>query len=638
MYMPNSRTESNLWQNLLSLFSPVRGKFLGIVAVSLASTGATLIEPLIYREAINDIAGLFVQEAKDSARQASIPDEEPITNFFQRKLAAPVDTTQADVNTLAQPKKPHTRHHVAGRTPQQAMTTLFWAVSLLFFTGTLGHLLRWIADNMNVRLSCSVEQRFIGKTFAHVLNMPLRFFATRSSAALSKQINQQDQVFGMVNGFSQQILPEMISLLGIVAIMLTQNARLTLIAFSVIPLYFFLARRSANKLEAGLAKYYEEWEGISARIQDAIGGIKTVKLAGAEKRESQKLQLQTSAAYDSYVDRAVLANRDIFLQSLLTRISTAFVLGYGGYLTLQHRMTPGDVVMFVAYLDRLYLPIDSLSTLWIQLQQNIASLTRAFKLKREVEEIKKNTILHATEGLIEFRHVDFSYTSSRTILKDVSFVAHPGKVTAIVGPSGAGKTTAMDLLMCLYQPTGGKIFIDQQDISTCDAASVRRQIGMVAADGAIFRGTLADNIRYKRPGASDTEVKKAAVAAGMELTLKRLPDGLNTLVGEGGLGLSVGERQRIQIARILVSRPRILILDEATANLDFATESEIRTTIHEIAKEHTVIIIAHRYSMVREADHVIVLTGGEVTEDGLPNELIDKGKWFAGFARHAVEK
>jgi len=211
-------------------------------------------------------------------------------------------------------------------------------------------------------------------------------------------------------------------------------------------------------------------------------------------------------------------------------------------------------------------------------------------------------------------------------------------MTALVGVSGAGKTTAVDLLMKLYEPTAGKILIDNQDLADLDADSVRSQVGMVSADGAIFSGSLADNIRFKRPDASDEEVKKAAIAAGMEGTMERLTDGLQTKVGENGIGLSVGERQRVQIARILVAHPRILVLDEATANLDYATEAEVKKTIEEIRKENTVVIIAHRYSMVRDADHVIVLQDGKIMEEGSPHELLSKGGWFTGFSNAAENK
>jgi len=285
----------------------------------------------------------------------------------------------------------------------------------------------------------------------------------------------------------------------------------------------------------------------------------------------------------------------------------------------------------------LYGPIDTLASLWVNLQQNIASMARAFRLVDHKHEEKKGADWEIKKGKIEFKEVKFSYTKEREILKGLSFTIEPGKVTAIVGTSGAGKTTAVDLIMKLYEPTGGEILIDGMELSKMDASAVRRQMGMVAADGAVFRGTLADNIRYKRPEASDDEVKKAAIAAGLTSTLRRLPDGLLTKVGESGLGLSVGERQRIQIARILIVQPKILILDEATANLDFATEAEVKRTIKEVSRENTVIVIAHRYSMVKDADHVIVLSAGEVIEQGAPHALAEKGGWFAEFARAVNE-
>jgi ABC-type multidrug transport system fused ATPase/permease subunit len=219
------------------------------------------------------------------------------------------------------------------------------------------------------------------------------------------------------------------------------------------------------------------------------------------------------------------------------------------------------------------------------------------------------------------------------VLRGISFRIEAGQVTALVGPSGAGKTTTVDLLLKLYEPDSGKILIDGQDIRHLNPASVRRQIGIVSADGAIFSGTLGDNIRYKRPDASDTEVTKAAISAGMQHTLDQLPEGLATAVGENGVGLSVGERQRVQIARILVAEPGVLILDEATANLDYATEAEVRNTVDEIRKRHTVLIIAHRYSMVRGADQVVVLQDGLVIENGTPDDLLARDSWFAGFSQ-----
>jgi ABC-type multidrug transport system fused ATPase/permease subunit len=620
-----------VWENIFRLIVPYRKKFLWVVTLSLLSTGASLIEPLIYRTAINDVAGLFVRQAKLNA-QKDLGVDQGEADSIQTMIRSEVPDSAAVVQPPVKQPEPHTIGHVAARSPRQALDTLLWAVVWLFIINLIATLFWRLAENTNTRLSCLIEQRFIQNTFAHVLRLPLSFFSRRPSAAIAKQIDQSEEVTGVVNGFSQQILPEMISLLGILAIMFWQNVALTTVALITIPAYVLIAWHSAKKLESGLADYYSRWEEVSSRIQDGLTGIKTVKLSGSEDREVDRLQAAAGTAYKDYIKRAQLSNKYVFWETMLSHLSTALVFGYGGYLTLENRLTPGDVVMFVAYLDRLYGPIDALASLWVELQQNVASIARAFRLLDNGEEENKGRDLKLTEGRIEFHDVHFSYTGEREVLKGVSFTLYPARVTALVGGSGAGKTTTMDLLMKLYEPAAGAILIDGQDLRTLDPSSVRSQIGVVSTDGAVFRGTLADNIRYKNPAATDDEVWEAAEAAGLHSALDRLPQGLATLVGESGIGLSVGERQRIQIARMLAAHTRIVVLDEATANLDYATEEEVRRTIDKIRHKATVIIIAHRYSMVRDADQVIVLAEGRVAEAGSPAELLATDGWFARFA------
>jgi ABC-type multidrug transport system fused ATPase/permease subunit len=652
--MPAKEDRKEVWRNIIRLIQPYKKGLLTVFIISLLSTGVTLIEPLIYREAVNDISGLFVQRARNDVKRemgvAPETDDDPVTRFVEKEEAKEnpatvlIDTTKKGIaNHTKEPirkhriKEPHTKTHVAPRTPGEAFHTLMWATIWLFVINIIGLIFWRIGENIDVKLICTIEQQFIKKTFGHVLRLPLAFFSKRSTAALHTQIDQSEEVSETISAFTKQILPEIISLVGLLGIMFWQNTILALLAISIIPFYLIITIISTKKLEMGLAAYYEKWEDVSTRMQDALTGIKTVKLSGAEEREMILLDKQAAEAYKDYINRSLLANKYTFWQVLLTYVSQGLVLAYGGFLALEHKLTPGDVVMFVAYLDMLYDPIDNLAGIWADLQQNVTSISRAFKLLDTTVEEKVGKKLLVAKGRVEFKDVHFSYNPDREILCGLSFTAEPGRVTALVGSSGAGKTTTVDLLLKLFEPQSGDVLIDGQKLSEMDGASVRSQIGMVAADGAIFRGTLADNIRYKRPGATIEEVNIAANAAGMQTTLQRLPDGLQTVVGESGFGLSVGERQRVQIARVLISKPYILIMDEATANLDFATEAEVKKTVDEIRKENTVIIIAHRYSMVKDADLVIVLDNGVVAAEGTPDELIKKSDWFAEFANSNEE-
>lgn len=265
------------------------------------------------------------------------------------------------------------------------------------------------------------------------------------------------------------------------------------------------------------------------------------------------------------------------------------------------------------------------------------SLERGFRLLEASDTEPRGVALVPGPGRVEFRDVRFSYVPDRPVLHGVTFTLEPGTVTALVGPSGAGKTTIADLLLRLHEPDGGAIFVDGQPLARLDPASVRQAVSVVSADGAVFRGTLAENIRYKRPDATDAEIEAAALAAGLGRTLDRLPERLETEIGEGGIGLAVGERQRVQLARAFASRPRILVLDEATANLDYATEADLKEALATMQRGRTTLVIAHRYAMVRDADHVLVLEAGRITQTGTPAELVAAGGWFARFAARERE-
>jgi ATP-binding cassette subfamily B protein len=623
MAQPKSGMVQTLKRTLALGRGQVRGFLLVAVLVSLG-TAASLFEPWIYRAIVDDVAGVFVAPPAivkaEHAFQVMSRAVKHVPHSSRRMFRAPLHRVRPEE---AQPRR------LAPRTPPQAVATVMIGALLLLVTRLLSELFRFHGDNRSTTLASRIERDFILRTFRHVLRLPLDFFGRRASGAVARQIDQSDHVAPVFTAFAQEIWPDLFTLLAIIVIVTSLNRALALITFIAVPVYAFVTWQMTRRLETRLEEYYSLWDDVSSRVQQAVAGIKTVLTHGAAEHEARQLDQETERAFSTYLARNRLQNRYAFAQEAIVTVSKAAALLLGGIKALQHQLTPGDVVLFLAYLDQVYAPIGSLTELYTSLQEHASSMKRAHRLLDEPEAPGEEKPPFSPDGgVIEFAEVRFGYRPQRQVLDGVTFRVRAGERVGLIGPSGAGKTTLTDLLVGLYQPQGGAILVDGQRLAEVAPSSLRASIRGVAADGMLFRLSIADNIRYGRFAASDAEVLEAARLAGLGLLLERLPEGLETVIGERGVELSMGERQRVLLARAFIARPAILLLDEATSNLDFKTEEAVKQAIDIIARGRTTLLVAHRRSMLTRVDRVLVLRNGRIEQDGSPEELMSEDGYF----------
>jgi ABC-type multidrug transport system fused ATPase/permease subunit len=598
--------------------------FAAVAALVSLGTAATLVEPWIYRSIIDDIAGVFVAPPAvveaETVVERGIRSLEHLGGSVGRMLRVPM---------AAFPQDDGPSRTLERRTVHEAAATVLLGTVLLVAIRLTAEWFKRLGDNRAALLASGVERDFILRTFRHVIRLPLGFFATRASGAIARQIDQSDNVAPIFTAAAQDLWPDVFRLLIILIIMLVVNDELALVAGITIAVYGFVTWQLTRTLDTESDRYYALWDEVSSRIQQAVAGIKTVQAHGAEDYEAGRIDDASRAAYESYLERNRIRNRYSFMQDAVISVSKASVLAVGSLKALEHQLTPGDVVMFLAYLDRLYSPIEGLTSMYTDIQQHISRVRRAQRLLQESPATGADLPpLRTVQGAVSFSDVSFGYTSDTKVLDGISFQLRAGECTALVGPSGAGKTTIADLLLGLYRPQSGHVIVDGQAMDQVSPSSLRAAMRAVVADGTIFGMTLADNIRYGRLNASERDIRQAASLAGLDPVLARLPDGLQTLIGERGVALSVGERQRILLARAFVAQPTILILDEATANLDFRTEMSIKSALSVLSEGRTTLIIAHRASMLTDVDRVLVLQRGRIEQDGTPDQLMKVDGYF----------
>ena len=474
--------------------------------------------------------------------------------------------------------------------------------------------------------------------FRHLQDLHLGYHDVHIvGVTISRMISDVDVINNLLSQGLVSIVGDLAIVLGIVVVMLSMNLRLALLALSVVP--FMILATAVFTRYARLA-FRETREKIGAMIGDLaenIGGMRVIQAFAQETATQQRFDQMNRENRDAHVMAVALASAFTPVVDLLGMAATCVVLWVGGQVAARGEVTIGVIVAFLAYVSYLFQPIRDLSQIYTTLQAAIAGGERVIELldsKVEIEDAPDAIDLPPVEGWVEFRHVWLSYRGGHPVLRDVNLVIEPGQMIALVGQTGAGKTSIANLLARFYDVDEGAVLVDGYDVRSVKQRSLRRQIGIVPQDPFVFSASIADNIRYGRPEASDEKVEEAIRLAHLDEFVQSLPYKYHTLVQEGGVNLSLGQRQLVSIGRVALAQPRLLILDEATSSVDTLTEGLIQDALANLLRGRTSIVIAHRLSTIRRAGRIYVVEDGEIVEQGTHEELLAAG----GAYRELYEK
>lgn len=488
------------------------------------------------------------------------------------------------------------------------------------FTGLQSYLLSRTGEGVVADLRRAVYQ--------HLLKLSPRFFEQRKTGEITSRLTSDvSTVQGVVSSALVQMVSQVFTLLGTVIILFVTNWKLTALMLSIVPVVVLAAVYFGRRLRKVSREFQDRVADANARAEETISGIRVVQSFTAESVETQRYNQLIGQSFQVALRRARI--RATFNPIIVFAMFSAvgLVLWFGGRLVIAGEISPGQLIAFLIYTITVAGSVAGFTGLFSQFQEALGASSRIFELLDERSELAEpeRPAQPSPTGLVRLDQVRFSYGDRGEVLSGVSLTAHPGQVVALVGPSGAGKTTLVSLIPRFYDVTAGSITVDGTDIRQFSLEGLRQQIGIVPQETLLFSGSIAENIGYGRPGASQAEIEQAAQAANAHDFIRSFPEGYQTVVGERGIKLSGGQRQRVAIARALLKNPRILILDEATSSLDSESEALVQEALERLMKGRTTFVIAHRLSTVRNADQIVVLEAGRVAQQGQHEELLAQG-------------
>ncbi len=494
-------------------------------------------------------------------------------------------------------------------------------------------LIMWLQMFMMVSVSQHAVRDIRNDLFKKMQTLSLSFFDQRTHGELmSRLTNDIENISNTLSQSVTQLMSSVLTIIGVAIMMFVLNWKLAIVSIVFIPLVILITKGIAKFTRKGFLAQQQNLGDLNGIIEETISGQRVVKVYGQEEAVVEKFSVTNEKLRISAIKARILAGIMGPFMNLMNNASYAVVASAGGYLAVQGMISIGLIASFLNYVKQFTRPIHQIAQLYNTIQAALAGAERVFEVmdeKPELTDSENALVLEDVKGEVVFENVDFAYKKDVPVLKNVSFTAKPGQTIALVGPTGAGKTTIINLLTRFYDINSGSIMIDGLDLRDMKKDSLRRKLGIVLQDTYLFTGTVMENIRYGRLDATDEEVKEAARLANAEQFIHRLPEGYDTLLNEEGSNLSLGQRQLLSIARAILADPAILILDEATSSVDTRTEMHIQEALLNLMKGRTSFVIAHRLSTIREADMILVINDGEIIERGNHHELLEnKGFYY----------
>ncbi len=505
----------------------------------------------------------------------------------------------------------------------------------------LGSIAGWLQNVWMISIAQETVYRMRMDLFKHLHRLPIPFFAKRQRGELmSRMTNDMDNVSSTLNSSAIQIFSSALILVGTVVVMLLLSPLLTLLTFLVVPLMSAGMKWITRRTGVLFKERQRNLGDLNGYVEETLSGQRIVKAFSREEAVIGEFGERNVRIKQSGFWAQAISGFIPKLMNGLNNLSYAVIVGVGGLLAIRGTITIGVIVVFVEYARQFTRPLNDLANQWNTLLSAIAGAERVFEILDEDDETKDEGDagpIDAVQGAVSFSDVFFSYDSGEQTLKEISFEAKPGETVAIIGPTGAGKTSLIQLLSRFYEADSGEITVDGRDIRTIKRASLRSHMAFVLQDSFLFEGTIRDNIRYGKPEATDEEVERAAKLANAHSFIKRLPGGYDKLLHGDGGGISQGQKQLLAIARAILADPAILVLDEATSSIDTVTEIKIQEGLQRLMEGRTSFVIAHRLNTIRRADQILVLKDGRLLERGSHEELLSKPGLYNDMVRGQVQ-